>query len=69
MSSLGIRFNAGLALLKLHRMDEALAQFAEAARLRPDWAEPLNAHAWALATSTDSFGCPQPQSGYEKHVN
>jgi len=47
----GIRFNAGLTFLKLHRVEEAMAQFTEAARLRPDWAEPLNLQAWALATS------------------
>jgi tetratricopeptide (TPR) repeat protein len=49
----GIRFNAALAFLKVHRTDEALAQFNEASRLRPDWAEPLNAEAWTLATSND----------------
>jgi len=46
-----IRFNVGLVLVKLGRADEAVAQFTEAARLRPDWAEPLNAAAWTLATS------------------
>ena len=46
-----IRFNTGLVLTKLGRADEAIAQFTEAARLRPDWPEPLNAAAWALATS------------------
>jgi protein O-mannosyl-transferase len=50
----GIRFNAGLAYLKAHRGEDAKAQFNEAARLRPDWAEPLNAEAWALATSNDA---------------
>jgi tetratricopeptide (TPR) repeat protein len=48
-----IRFNAGLAFLKTGREDEALNQFAEASRLRPDWAEPLNAQAWTLATSSN----------------
>jgi protein O-mannosyl-transferase len=50
----GIRFNAGLAYLKAHRGEEAKVQLNEAARLRPDWAEPLNAEAWALATSSDA---------------
>ncbi len=49
----GIRFNSGLILLKLHRTEEAFVQLDEAARLRPDWAEPLNAKAWTLATSSD----------------
>jgi len=43
-----------LAFLKVHRVDEAMTQFSEAARLRPDWAEPLNIQAWTLATSSDS---------------
>jgi tetratricopeptide (TPR) repeat protein len=46
-----IRFNFALVLLKLNRADDALTQLTEAARLRPDWPEPLNAAAWALATS------------------
>lgn len=46
-----IRFNTGLVLVKLGRTDEAIVQFTEAARLRPDWPDPLNAAAWALATS------------------
>jgi protein O-mannosyl-transferase len=52
-TSAGIRFNAALAFLKVHRTDDAMAQFKEATRLRPDWAEPLNAEAWTLATSSD----------------
>jgi tetratricopeptide (TPR) repeat protein len=49
----GIRFNAGLAFLKARRIEEARIELNAAARLRPDWAEPLNAQAWALATSSD----------------
>ena len=48
-----IRFNAARTFLKLGDSANALAQFTEAERLRPDWAEPLNARAWVLATSVD----------------
>jgi len=48
-----IRFNAARTFLKLRDVADAFAQFTEAARLRPEWPEPLNAHAWVLATSTD----------------
>jgi Flp pilus assembly protein TadD len=49
----GIHFNAGLAFLRAQRYDDAKTQFNEAARLRPDWPEPLAAEAWSLATNPD----------------
>jgi tetratricopeptide (TPR) repeat protein len=41
----------GLTCMALDNGEEGLNHLREAARLRPDWAEPLNAQAWALATS------------------
>jgi tetratricopeptide (TPR) repeat protein len=44
----------GLAFDDAHRHAEASAQFAEASRLNPTWAETLNQEAWPLATHSDS---------------
>ena len=49
----GTHFNAGRTFLRMRKVPEAMREFAEAGRLRPDWADPLNAQAWVLAT-TDS---------------
>jgi tetratricopeptide (TPR) repeat protein len=43
----------GLVCMELQSEEEGLKHLREAARLRPDWAEPLNAQAWLLATSHD----------------
>jgi Flp pilus assembly protein TadD len=41
--------NLGTALLEMRRFDEAIDHFAEAVRLKPDYAEALNNWAFALA--------------------
>jgi tetratricopeptide (TPR) repeat protein len=44
----------GLALLADGREAEALAAFARAAELRPDWSNPWRKSAWILATSANA---------------
>lgn len=43
-------------LMRTDRNEEALAEYREATRLRPDWDLPLNDAAWMLATHPDYAG-------------
>lgn len=47
------QYYLGLACLELHEVDPGLKHLDAAERLRPDWPNPLNTHAWVLATSDD----------------
>jgi tetratricopeptide (TPR) repeat protein len=48
------QYQFGLCLAGMHQPAAALGHLAEASRLQPDWAEPLNAGAWILATDGDA---------------
>jgi len=43
------RFNLGIALARLGRLDEAIVQFSEAVRLKPDFAEARQALEHAMS--------------------
>ena len=48
------QYELGYCLAMLRRPEIAVAHLREAVRLRPDWAEPLNALAWVLATDSNA---------------
>ena len=55
------RYSLGVTLAALHKTPEAIAQYREALKLRPDFPEVLNNLAWILAASAD----PQVRNGPE----
>ncbi len=55
------QLRAGLVAANLQRAAVAQRYLREASRLRPDWAPPLNARAWLLATHPD----PQSRNGMD----
>jgi len=53
-SSPEAQYQLGCCLAILRQPEAAVAHLREAARLQPDWTEPLNAMAWILATDGDA---------------
>jgi len=55
------QYALGIIRQRQHRLPEALKHWREAARLAPQWPDPLNNVAWALATSPE----PELRDGVE----